>query len=509
MSSRHLYVLVFALSVIGLGMFVFKVFALGFPMTPYESADIWDVEASISFEAKDKPVKISLLVPRNTQRISIVNENFISRGYGLITRTEAGNRQAVWSTRKAAGTQTLYYHATVQRAGLAQAPVILKPPEMHIPGFEGPFLEAANALLAEIVAQSSDLDIMIASLLKRLHAERPDNNVLLLLGKKTTPQKTLQAAVDLLALNGTAARAAHGIRLREQGRDVPLIHWLQVYDNGVWRDYHPVTGEPEIPDDYMFWWHGPASMLQSKGVDNLQVRLAVSLSIESALSALVERGQILTPRLLEFSLFSLPIHTQSAYRILLMIPVGALLLVVLRNVVGIKTFGTFTPVLIALAFRETQLLWGIVFFSIMVAFGLTVRFYLEHLKLLLVPRLASVLITVVLLMAAFSVLSHRLGIERGLSVAIFPMVILTMTIERMSVVWEERGAGEAMQQGLGSLLVAAAAYSVMRIGYVEHLLFVFPELLLVFLACTLLLGRYKGYRLTELIRFKVFAENPL
>ena len=39
----------------------------------------------------------------------------------------------------------------------------------------------------------------------------------------------------------------------------------------------------------------------------------------------------------------------------------------------------------------------------------------------------------------------------------------------------------------------------------EHLLFVFPELLLAVLAVTLLLGRYSGYRLTELYRFRVLA----
>jgi hypothetical protein len=183
--------------------------------------------------------------------------------------------------------------------------------------------------------------------------------------------------------------------------------------------------------------------------------------------------------------------------------------VILRNIIGISTFGTFMPVLIALAFRETQLLWGIVFFSSLVALGLCIRFYMDRLKLLLVPRLAAVLIVVVMLMALMSIFTNRLGIERGLSVALFPMVILTMTIERMSIVWEERGPYEAIKQGLGSLLAAALAYLVMHNREVQHLFFVFPELLLVLLAATLLLGRYSGYRLLELLRFKVLAKEGL
>jgi hypothetical protein len=116
--------------------------------------------------------------------------------------------------------------------------------------------------------------------------------------------------------------------------------------------------------------------------------------------------------------------------------------------------------------------------------------------------LTCVLTIVVLLMAAISVLSHRLGLQPGLSIALFPMVIISMTIERMSIVWEERGASEALQEGVGSLIVAAIAYLVMDILWLEHLIFVFPELLLLVIAAALLVGRYTGYRLLELRRFR-------
>ena len=205
---------------------------------------------------------------------------------------------------------------------------------------------------------------------------------------------------------------------------------------------------------------------------------------------------------MEFSLFSLPVQTQNVYRVLLLVPIGALLIVFLRNVIGVETFGTFMPILIALAFRETELLWGTVLFVMLVSLGLVIRFYLEYLKLLLVPRLASVLIIVILLMMAVGLISHKLGVDRGLSVALFPMVILAMTIERMSLVWEELGPAAACKQGFGSLLVAALGYLAMSSTYLGHLVFVFPELLLIVLAVTLLIGRYTGYRLLELWRFR-------
>jgi hypothetical protein len=84
----------------------------------------------------------------------------------------------------------------------------------------------------------------------------------------------------------------------------------------------------------------------------------------------------------------------------------------------------------------------------------------------------------------------------------FPMVILTMTIERMSVVWEESGPGDSIGQGLGSLAVAIVAFGIFQNHLFEHLFFVFPELILIVLAACILLGRYTGYRASELIRFR-------
>jgi uncharacterized protein (DUF486 family) len=58
-----------------------------------------------------------------------------------------------------------------------------------------------------------------------------------------------------------------------------------------------------------------------------------------------------------------------------------------------------------------------------------------------------------------------------------------------------------MRAAMGSLLVAVFAYVFMGMAWLEHLIFTFPELLLVVLALVVLAGRYTGYRLTELRRF--------
>lgn len=508
MSKVHLYLLALLLTVAGLSMFLYKALVLHFPLAPGAEVDIWNVEAKITFQALNEPVKVSLFIPRSTRHHAIMNDAFISRGYGLSTATDDSNRQAVWTVRKGRGQQSLYYRAEARRVETREPRASGRPPKIIKPEFIGPEEVAATALVANIRRRSADTDSMVAELIRRLNQPHPDDNVTLLLAKQTGESGKMDLAAQILALAGVPARVVHGIRLQEPTEKATLVHWLEVYDRKEWRAFNPVSGTVGVPENYLTWWRGPGPLVRLTGGEKLQLSLSVSRDQETGIKSAVVRGQIKKPLLVKFSLFSLPIHSQQVYRVLLMVPVGAFLMVVLRNVVGLSAFGTFMPVLIALAFRETQLLAGVVLFSLIVGLGLLIRFYLERLKLLVVPRLAAVLIVVVLLMACFSVLGHKVGLERGLSVALFPMVIMTMTIERMSIVWEERGPSEALKQGIGSIGAAALIYAVIHNREVQHLFFVFPELLLVLLAGTILLGRYSGYRLFELFRFRGLVKGP-
>jgi hypothetical protein len=297
----------------------------------------------------------------------------------------------------------------------------------------------------------------------------------------------------------------HGFELQGRQRNAEALTWLEVHDGDSWRYFNPLTGEENLPERFLIWWRGNEPLINVEGGSNVQVAFAVQENHLDAVAIAETQAAQQGASVIDFSLYSLPIQTQAVYSVLLMIPIGALIMVLLRNMIGIDAFGTFMPVLIALAFRETKLFWGVILFSFLVALGLSIRFLLERLRLLLVPRLSAVLIVVVILMLLISLMSHRLGMETGLSVALFPMVIIVMTIERMSVVWEERGAGDAIRAGVGSLIVAVVAYVFMVLPWLEHLIFTFPELLLVVLALVVLAGRYTGYRLLELSRFKALA----
>ncbi|RMH36409.1 MAG: hypothetical protein D6690_06060 [Nitrospirae bacterium] len=52
MSMRHVQLLALGLSLCGLGLFGYKAFILGFPLTPHVQTELWTVEVHLKFVAK-------------------------------------------------------------------------------------------------------------------------------------------------------------------------------------------------------------------------------------------------------------------------------------------------------------------------------------------------------------------------------------------------------------------------------------------------------------------------
>ncbi len=263
----------------------------------------------------------------------------------------------------------------------------------------------------------------------------------------------------------------------------------------------------------------PAAKVGCPVSDGLQTRLLAAFLVALGLGIFLvkllghgmplvapEPGLLSEPTVLN-PLTLLPLDVQDTFRILVLVPLGISLLVFLRQFVGIATIGTFMPVLIGVSFRETGPLVGALVFTLLVAIGLVVRMYFEHLRLLLVPRLAAVVVVVVMAIILLAVAFNQFDIDIGSSASLFPLVILAMTIERMAIAWEELSPRDAILKGIGSLFIAIICHFLMTNSALEHVFYTFPELLFVVLAVMLLMGKYTGYRLSELVRFREIAKS--
>lgn len=501
-NKRHVYGLIISLFIIGTGLFFYRYLVLDVPLTDTETVNSWMVEANLKFVADKKmPVKASFTIPYMPPYFAILDEYFVSHNYGVTTNLKGYNRQTVWSQRRSSGLQSLYYRAIFREIDNNESQ-LSKPPAIKAEPLIESQQSAVDTITNQVRQTSADIQTFAQGTIKELNKQ--DGNAKLLVGGEFNDENLIKAAIIVLNQAKIYAMPVKGIYLTQQNKaDFKLF--LVIYNGKEWTYINPRTGSAGFPRNFLVWQYGFDPLYEVSGGKKPVFNLTVSPTPINALTIAKARGLQTDSQMLRFSLLQLPVNVQETYKILLTVPIGAFIILILRNFIGLKTFGTFMPVLIALAFRETHVIWGITLFVIIVSFGLLARFYLDQLRLLLVPRLAAILTVVILLMIFISILSQNLGLDSGLSVALFPMVILTMTIERMCITWDERGASEAIRSGVGSLIAAVIAFGAMNYAPMQYLMFAFPELLLILLALILLFGQYRGYRLSELLRFKVFA----
>lgn len=522
MRSTKVWVMAAILAGLGLAIMLYKNVVLEFPLSPDTTYNSWYVEARVDLSSTegwkkgDKPLLFSLQLPHKSDRLALADENIVARGFGH--EIEQGdvndNRIAMFSKRRIDNEETIFYRAIVYELDSAEHRSNDTPPPPNSPYSQAnrpkveegkkqePIYVAVDALIDEAREKSASPKTFVREIYK-LSLVPDDDRIQLVRDTVDTRMSASDVAALLLEAADIPTRTAHGLRLTRDQRKAQFVNWMEVYIQNRWVAIDPEEHVFGLKDKYIVWWYGNQPFYT---LDAGKVRIDSSVSVRQNTNPALTRAMWKSGRsgnlLLKFSFYNLPIETQLLFKVLLMIPIGGLVIAFLRQVVGVKTFGTFMPVLIALAFRETGLLAGVLLFMLVVAIGLFIRNYFDHLKLLLVPRLAAVLTVVVMVLGAIVLLTDAMGLVIGLSISLFPIVILTMTIERMTLMWEEYGAQEALKVGFSSLFAAILAFFAMNNQALGYLIFAFPELLLVNLALAMVLGRYNHYKLTEYVRFR-------
>ena len=203
----------------------------------------------------------------------------------------------------------------------------------------------------------------------------------------------------------------------------------------------------------------------------------------------------------------LPPADRQLVEFLLLLPVAAFVCCVVRNLIGLHTFGTFAPALLGISFREVESAVGFFVLVTVLSAGWLFRRGLARLNLLQVPRSAVMLSFVVALLIAFVLYAHARGRSVAGVLPFLPLVIVTGLVERFWTTEEEDGTAVALRTMLATLATAGAVFLVVRLEDVCQTVLEHPESLGFVVAAILLLGRYTGYRLTELFRFRDIAEG--
>lgn len=507
-AQAKLFTAVAALVVFGGGLAAYKTQVLQVPFWEGERVNEWLVEAKVSFLATGREVKARLSLPPRAVEQGAGQESG-SLGYHYNVEDDRGEYTAVWSSQAREENQALYYRVRFKQGldsgGEAQA-ATEQPKAPDVPKLPGSLGQAAQNIVTRAKSVSADPDSLFVALFEQINGSTSSQEYVLVkrhYEKEDMLNPNIQMGIDLLGLAGVPARLSYGVSLSDENSGQVPIPLIEYYDGAFWKVRNPLEPSKILDGRSVFVWHrgGGALLEVSGGAENSRVTFTV-VKDRIPLATLTDLRD--SPFLVS-TILALPASERAAFRYIVLIPLGAFIVVLMRNIIGIPTLGTFMPVLLALALLEIKPLQGILMFSILVGAGLWFRFLMSRMNLLVVPRVAACVVIVTLLMMLMGVVSYQLGFGVGIKITLFPMIIIAWTLERMSLIWEEEGKRSALVQVAGSLFVAVCAYHFMSISQIQYWAFYFPELLLILLAGILLVGRYTGYRLSELIRFKSFA----
>jgi len=188
--------------------------------------------------------------------------------------------------------------------------------------------------------------------------------------------------------------------------------------------------------------------------------------------------------------------------LLLMLPIVATLIAFLRQVVGIKAFGIYTPLLVTFAFLATDgLKYGILIFVMIIFVGMLMRIILKSFRLLYLPRVA-IMITIVaisiLIMLAIGGSLKRTGLA---SVSIFPILIMITLVEKFIAVQIEKGDRAAIILATETLVISISGFYIASWQSLIHFIAYYPWIILLTIPLNIAFGKWTGLRLSEYLRF--------
>ncbi|MHB8875010.1 MAG: 7TM domain-containing protein [Myxococcaceae bacterium] len=491
----------------------YKVRALGYSLTDTLPLKRYLVSYDLTLDGHGDDVRVRTFLPLSDARQTVSEEKNDAPGLHLATETQANNRLATWSGSDVPdGSHIQYSFSVVAQALRFELDPGLELPPSY-PASVTPWLKPEKEIQADdpqILETLAQLGADRGTLLERLRRiysftaglkSRPfkgttDALTALKLGEASCNGRS-RLFVALARATGIPARLVGGLIL-EQGHKRTSHQWAEAYLAGHWVPFCPTNGHfAELPERYLTLYYGDQSLFRHTNDVNFAYRFEMASSLVPSPKARASFKVFNVWAL--FERLGLPFLL---LRTLLMLPIGALVVVLFRNVVGLSTFGTFLPALLAAAAGETGALWGVTAVLVVVLAVAGVRTLVQRLELLRSPTLAILLAAVTLTMLVTATLAEKMGLMQLAHITLFPIAVLAITAERFYLSFTEQGPKTAANELGGTLLVMLACNVLMNSLALQVLVIGFPEVLLLVVAANIYLGRWVGVRVSEYRRFR-------
>ena len=481
---------------------------------------VWKLTLDYDLKTEHNGTFLYLALPIDTLHVRVVGQNYFYPGLNQARLKEkAGEpREAVFFVPRSGWFNfraefQLHYTVVAHRQRELHKPA-LSPDlrELYLsdePDLPVNHLHVRN-MIHRLSAQYTDKDKLLDAIFdfceKKIAARSTgstDDALAALAQKKATTLGRARLMTSLCRAAKVPARIITGFSLNEDPAAEPH-YWVEAFAGEKWVPFDPENGyRRELPAHFIPVRRGGAEILRINETSELFKRYAIT-HIARPKGLLGAENQ----KLYEIvDLTRLPLSTQNALIVLLMLPAGALLTTFFRNVIGVMTFGTFTPTLLALATLYADWRTAVVLFIVVVVIGIGGRSLLPGLKLMRVPRLSIVFTLVAFIMTfTLSALEHFNFTPAG-HVVLLPLVVLTSIIDRVYTLADEDGMRIALLRLFWTIVVALCCILIFRWQLLGRLLLIYPEIHFSSLGLLLLLGLYNAPKLTDAPSLRLLKEN--
>jgi len=199
-----------------------------------------------------------------------------------------------------------------------------------------------------------------------------------------------------------------------------------------------------------------------------------------------------------------------AMRIIFYVILAVTTIAILRNVVGLITYGLFGPAIISLGLtRIGDIYWGLIAFFSILGIGIVVRFILEPLKLQMTHRMALVVIIVASTMGFLIFIGTNTGNTPLTYAELLPILISSWIAERFVRDRSESGWKVSFQRLAYTLIAVLASFLLISEPSIINYFIYTPEVWVLPVALNILIGAKVRVRFSELLRFRKLAKsNP-
>ncbi len=507
------------------GLVLVKVFVFDYTPSTVLPETGYRVSMKMEVNGHGSEISVRAMLPPSTQHQDIFDEQVVSGDFNYGQINSGLNRIGRWYGNAIDGHQKLNYTFNV----ISKQVNFSLPDKLPIPATINPGLsqyldkteliqvghkDILKQLSALGIDRNSDMIEAITAIYKYISEDiettgfsgKTDAITTLHLQEASCNGKS-RLFVAMLRTLGIPSRLVGGLIMRP-GIKTITHQWLEVLIGDQWVTMDPTNKHFAVmPKHYLITYYGDEPFF--KRTSNVNFKYTFNIERKNYTRKADIEGLAAHPLNImnAWSLFNKAGLSMSLLRVILLIPLGAIVTIIFRNVIGIQTFGTFLPALIASSFRETNLLWGVVAFSSIIVVGSLLRWIIDKLKITHTPKLTILLVFVVFSILVISAVGVLIGNMHLAKATLFPLALMSITIERFALLTQESGSKEAFKIYTNTIVTVIFCYLVINSEVLQTLVMAFPESMLLVIAGGLYFGNWVGIRVTELIRFRKLIFN--